>query len=177
MKQCPVCSVSLEKSIVTGVEVDYCPRCFGFWFEEHELAQTKNEKDRSLRWLDFDLWKDSSLFRIKAGQKLCPTDRLGLYEVRYGDSTIRVDICSVCKGVWLDRGEFKDIIGYLRETADEKILDHYLHTASEELWEVFTGPEMLREELMDVIAIVKLMQYKFAVQHPILTEIIVSLPK
>ena len=89
---------------------------------------------------------------------MCPEDRMPMYEVRYGDSSIYVDVCNVCRGVWLDRGEFKDIIGYLREVADEKILNHYLHTVSEELWEVFSGPEILREELLDLIAVVKLIQ-------------------
>ena len=177
MKHCPTCNVSLDQTLVAGVEVDYCPRCYGLFFEEHELAQAKDAKDRDLRWLDIDLWKDIERFHVRAGQKLCPFDRMPMYEVRYGDSTIRVDVCNVCKGIWLDRGEFKDIIEYLRETADEKVLHHYLHTTIEELWEVFTGPEMLREELLDVISVVKLMQYKFAVQHPTITEIIASLPK
>ena len=177
MKHCPLCDILLEKALVSGVEVDYCARCYGLWFEESELEQAKNEKDRNLRWLDIDLWKHSEHFRINPGQKSCPADRLPLYEVRYGDSTIRVDVCNVCKGIWLDRGEFKDIIGYLRDKADEEVLNDYLARVAEEFWEVFSGPEILREELLDFIAVVKLLQYKFAAQHPAMTELMLSLPK
>ncbi|MCP6726437.1 MAG: zf-TFIIB domain-containing protein [Patescibacteria group bacterium] len=177
MKYCPTCNISLEKSFVAGVEVDNCPRCYGLFFEEYELAQAKDARDRDLRWLDIELWRDPEHFHVASGKKMCPADRMPMYEVRYGDSSIRVDVCNVCRGVWLDRGEFKDIIGYLRKEANEKVLHHYLHTVSEELWEVFSGPEILREELLDFIAVVKLMQYKFAAQHPALTQLIVSLPK
>ena len=177
MKNCPICNIALEKTLVAGVEIDNCPRCYGLFFDEYELSEAKDAKDRNLRWLDIDLWREAEHFHVASGKKMCPQDRMPMYEVRYGDSSIRVDVCNVCRGVWLDRGEFKDIIGYLREVADEKILNHYLHTISEELWEVFSGPEMLREELLDLIAVVKLMQYKFAAQHPVLTQIIASLPK
>lgn len=174
---CPLCKLPLDKSLLSNVEVDFCPRCYGMWFEENELQLAKDEKDRNLRWLDVDLWKDESLFRITSGAKLCPFDRLPLYEVGYGDSGILVNVCSICQGVWLDRGEFKSIIVYLKERADYEVLFHYLKNLKEELWEVFSGPELLREEILDFLTILKLLRYKFAVQHPTITRFIASLPK
>src|SRR3989344_8939574 len=137
--KCPVCvptgglpqgdkTIRLDTALLSGVEVDYCPKCYGLWFEEDELHQAKNEKDRSLRWLDIDLWKDIKEFRIARGMKMCPADRVPLYEVRYaahpedgraspaseearrGGSQVQVDVCNLCHGTWLDRGGFKDII-------------------------------------------------------------------
>ena len=52
---CPICKIELEKAIFYGVEVDYCPRCLGVWFEEDELRLAKDEKDKNLNWLDVDL--------------------------------------------------------------------------------------------------------------------------
>lgn len=175
--KCPLCKIFLGKAILAGVEVDYCPRCYGLWFEEDELQWAKDEKDRDLRWLDIDLWKDSSQFRLSRGRKLCPADRLPLYEVYYGDSAIQVDVCNLCHGVWLDRGEFKDIIVYLQEKAHHELLYHYLKNLREELWEVFSGPEILKEEIFDFLTILKLLQYKFIVQHPTLSTLITQLPK
>ncbi|MBI1984518.1 MAG: zf-TFIIB domain-containing protein [Candidatus Wildermuthbacteria bacterium] len=176
--KCPVCKTrKLEQAIFSGVEVDYCPRCYGLWFEEDELQFAKDEKDRDLRWLDIDLWENVSRFRISPSGKLCPQDRMPLYEVHYSDSVVKVDLCNLCHGIWLDRGEFKDIIAYLKAEAQDKILYDYLGVLKEELWEVFSGPEMLKEEVLDVFAILKLLRYKFAVQHPTLARIISALPR
>lgn len=174
---CPICKKTLEKSILSGVEVDYCPKCLGLWFEEEELRWAKDNKDRDLRWLDVDLWKDEGKFKISPGQKLCPRDRLPLYETNYGDSNIKVDVCNVCQGVWLDRGEFKKIIQYLEKKADREILNNYLKNLREELWEIFQGPENLKEEVDDLLTILKLFAYKFTTQHPVIAKIISGLPR
>lgn len=176
--RCPVCKHrKLDQAILSGVEVDYCPRCYGLWFEENELQWAKDEQDRDLRWLDIDVWKDESQFRVSRGRKLCPLDRLPLYEVYYGDSSIKVDVCNICRGTWLDRGEFKDIVAYLKEKQEHEVLYHYLKNIKEEIWEIFSGPEMLKEEVFDLLAILKLLQYKFLVQHPKIAAIISALPQ
>jgi len=175
---CPICKkIKLEQIILSGVEVDYCPKCLGLWFEEEELRLAKDYKDNDLKWLDIDLWKDEKKFKISLGQKLCPKDQLPLYETEYADSTIRVDLCNTCKGVWLDRGEFQKIIQYLKDKADTEVLSNYLKNLREELWEIFQGPETLKEEFEDFIAILKLFAYKFTTQHPVIAKIISSLPK
>ena len=177
MKKCPLCKIKLDKSLLSGVEVDYCPRCYGLWFEEDELQLAKDEKDRDFRWLDIDLWKDIARFRISGARKVCPADRLPLYEVSYGDSLVKVDLCNVCHGIWLDRGEFKNIVAYIRERGEHEMLYHYTKNFLEELWEVFSGPEILREEILDFLAILKLLRYKLVAQHPALLQLIAALPK
>jgi len=47
-------------------------------------------------------------------QKLCPTCHQYLAEVDH--LGVLVDICSQCKGIWLERGEMEKIIGYIRGT-------------------------------------------------------------
>tara|TARA_B100001971_G_C18125322_1_gene501727 strand:+ start:217 stop:747 length:531 start_codon:yes stop_codon:yes gene_type:complete len=168
---CPRCSIDLERAMVAGTAIDYCPRCYGMWFEKGELQEAKDAKDRELRWLDTDLWKDPASFRAKAGGRVCPKDRLNLYEIEYGDSGVNVDICGMCHGIWLDRGEFKNIVGHLKEKAEYQILYRYLENLKEELWEVFSGPEVLKEELLDVLAVLKMLRYKFAIHYPSLAKL------
>lgn len=174
---CPQCNLKLDQALLAGVEVDYCPSCYGLWFEEDELQWARDEKDRDLRWLDIELWKDPVKFHVSRGGKLCPVDRMPLYEVRYGDSSVRVDVCSVCHGVWLDRGEFIEIVEYLKEKGHEEIMRRYAKNLVEELWEVFAGPEMLRDEVLDFLTILKILRYKFMVQHPIISRLMLSLPR
>lgn len=175
--KCPIDKEDFEKAIFYGIEVDYCQKCLGLWLEEEELRLAKDTKDRGLRWLDIDLWKDRLKFKISKGERLCPACRLPLYEVRYGDSNIIIDICNLCHGVWLDRGEFKKISSYLKEKSDEEVLQNYAKDLTRQFWEVFVGPEGFREELHDFLAILKVLNYKFFTQHPNIARLINNLPK
>ncbi|MBZ9577657.1 zf-TFIIB domain-containing protein [Patescibacteria group bacterium] len=175
--QCPICKKNLSSTILCNVEVNYCPKCLGLWFEEEELRWAKDEKDRNLGWLDIDLWRNKKKLKISYGMRLCPSCRVPLYEVYYGDSRIIVDVCNLCRGVWLDRAEFKKIIDWLKERADYEILNNYAKNLFKELSEIFTGPETLREEILDFLTILKLLRYKFATQHPAISKIILQLPK
>lgn len=174
---CPRCKKTLEKAIFNRVEIDYCPKCLGMFFDEEELRWAKDERDRNLAWLDIDLWEDKTKFKIGRGARLCPCCRLPLYEVFYGGSEIVVDLCNVCKGVWLDRGEFKKIIDYLKRTADREVLTKYAKNLFKEFQEIFSGPETFREEILDFLTLLKILNYKFAVQHQVLAKIISNLPR
>lgn len=180
---CPLCKENLDTAIFYGVEVDYCPICLGMFFEEDELRLAKDEKDDELRWLDIDLWKKEEDFKVKKSQKFCPACRLPLYEINYGESEIRftptksrdgikVDICYNCKGIWLDRGEFRKIMDYLKERADFELLKNWASNLKEEFWEIFTGPEVFREELLDFLTLLKILTYKFSSLHPLIAILI-----
>jgi Zn-finger nucleic acid-binding protein len=174
---CPIDKEELKQAIFYGVEVDFCPTCLGLWFEEEELRLAKDEKDKNLKWLDIDLWKDNKKFKIFPGIRLCPSCRLPLYEIYYGDSRIIVDICNLCHGVWLDRGEFKKIIEYLKNKADYEVLNKFAKNLLVEAAEILIGSETLREEILDFLAILKILNYKFLTQQPKISEVILNLPK
>lgn len=173
---CPKCKKSFNSAILNNVDVNYCSNCLGLWFDRDELDWAKDAKDDGLRWLDIDLWKDEKKFRIVYGIRLCPVCRVPLYEVYYGDSRIIVDVCNLCHGIWLDRAEFKKVIGWLKEKADYEVLNNYAKNLFKEGVEVFFGPEPIREEIFDFLTILKLMKYKFSSQHPTLLKIISQMP-
>jgi Zn-finger nucleic acid-binding protein len=174
---CPICKKELDKAIFYGVEVDFCPTCLGLWFEEDELRLAKDEKDKDLKWLDIDLWKDAKKFKIFPGIRLCPSCRLPLYEIYYGDSRVIVDVCNLCHGVWLDRGEFKRIIEYLKDKANYEVLNKFAKNLLVEAAEILIGSETLREEILDFLAILKILNYKFLTQHQKISELILNLPR
>ena len=116
-----------------------------------------------------------SKFKINHEGKYCPVDGMPLYATAYGDSDITVDVCGLGHGVWIDRGEFKSIIAYLTARSDYEVLQHYLKNLAQESWEVFSGPELLKEEFLDVAVVLKLLRYKFATQHPMLLQAISTL--
>lgn len=175
--ECPNDQEQLEKVLFHNVEVDYCPKCLGIWFDKNELRLAKDEKDKQLNWVDIDLWRDKAKFHVALGDKHCPVDRTGLMEVKYDNSKVKVDYCKMCHGAWLDRGEFKQIMNYLKNKSDYEILHHYAKNLVVQLWEVFSGPEAFRSELEDFLTLIKLFNYKFITQHPYLEGLVDSLPK
>lgn len=174
---CPNDDEKLAKVLFHDVEVDYCPHCLGIWFDQDELRLAKDDKDREINWLDVDLWRDKAKFEISRSDKHCPVCRALLCEVTYDGSKTRVDFCKNCQGIWLDRGEFKQIIAYLKNKADYEVLNSYTKNIIQELWEVFAGPEKFREELSDFFMLLKLLNYKFIVQHPFLNYLIQNAQK
>lgn len=190
--QCPNKHNHLEKVLFHNVEVDYCPECLGIWFEKNELRWAKDDKDEQLNWLDFDIWRDKGRFQLSKSDRHCPVDRSGLVRVNYDDSNVhpvkfreaeisskeklfggvKIDFCKMCQGIWLDRGEFNQIMIYLKKKADYEILHRYTKNLALQLWEVFAGPKKFREELFDFLMLVKLLNYKFVVQHPFLNSLI-----
>jgi len=174
---CPKCKIGLQNAILHNVSVDYCPKCLGLWFDEDELRQAKDKKDKDLQWLDIDLWKDKEKFKVVYGIRLCPKCRVPLYEMYYGDSGIIVDVCNLCHGIWLDRAEFKKIVDWLEKKADYEIMHNYAKNLLQEAAEIFIGPETLREEILDFLSVLKLLKYKFSSKYPRVTETITLLPK
>lgn len=173
---CPNCKEKeLRKTIFNKVEVDYCPFCLGVWFEEDELREAKDEKDKELNWLDLDLWKNKEDFKISQSPKICPKCSVPLYQVNYGNSDVEVDLCGLCRGIWLDRGEFKKIIDYLRMEGQSQIIEHYLKNLVKEGIEIFSGPEEFKSEVADFLTLAKLLNYKMTVQYPHLSRIISGL--
>jgi Zn-finger nucleic acid-binding protein len=169
---CPNDNEKLEKVLFHNVEADYCPKCFGIWFDKDELRLSKDDKDKDLNWVDVDLWRDKLNFNVSRSIKHCPVCRVGLQEVKYDSGKTKVDFCKMCEGIWLDRGEFKQIINYLKQKSDYDILHRYTKNLVLELWEVFTGPETFREEVSDVLMLLKMLNYKFVTQYPFLNSLI-----
>jgi hypothetical protein len=86
-----------------------------------------------------------------------------------------MDFCKKCEGIWLDRGEFKQIMNHLKRRSDYEVLHNYSQNLVSELWEVFSGPETFREELADFLTLLKILNYKFETQHPYIRSLLENL--
>ena len=159
---CPVCNIQLEQLWCVNMELDYCPQYHGFWFDQKELEMATHGRDRDLEWLHVDLWRDKRQFETALGEKPCPVHRLPMMKVGYGTSAITIDVCRQDYGVWLDRGEFKSIIGYLNDYGVKEQAETHLGNINLESWGEFAGPEMLREEVLELQITAKLLRYRVA---------------
>lgn len=175
--KCPDCKdKNLNKADYKGIHLDYCSDCQGIWFDGDELRQVKDKEDEFLRWIDIDPWEDETKFKIGKSPKVCPTCEMPLYAVKYDDFPIEIDLCNLCQGIWLDKGEFAKIIDYMKEKVDKETLLGYLKDIGEEFAEIFVGPEKISSEIADFLIVMKLFGYRLLSKIPAISRIIARLP-
>jgi Zn-finger nucleic acid-binding protein len=171
---CPKCDgVEMETVEVHSVKVDRCPVCEGTWYEQHELNVLKDqESNGDFRWLDGGLWQDAKKVAVDEKPRYtCPTDGAGLATVRYGDPEIEVDVCPVCFGIWLDKGEYDKLIERLADKVDGATFAEYLVDVEQEFVDLFTGEHKLKDEMADLGKVFYLLKLRFAAEHPVLIKI------
>ena len=176
MKVCPACGHELQPTTLVTVKVDQCPKCKGVWFDRDELRLAKDHADRDLNWLDFEIWKHENLFEVEPRHLKCPTCRTDLMAIRYGSTKVAIDFCRTCKGVWLDRGEFKRILDALETELTSKSVSEYVKASIREAKELFNGPETFLSEWRDFKTVLWLLELRFFVEHPGLMKTITNIP-
>jgi len=177
--ECPKCHKPLETLAGGGVRVESCAQCGGTWYEKDELRVLKDrESHGDYCWIDFDLWKDIGRFRARRQQRYsCPRDGLPMTTVHYGDTSIAVDICSECRGIWLDKGEYEEIVRYLEKVVDTSSVGDYVNDMREEFVRLLEAREAPWSVLKDLSKILYLLELRFVVNHPGLAGAASSLPK
>lgn len=174
---CPKGHGSLRRVAVGSIRIDRCGECGGSWYDKGELRLLKDrEAQGDYCWIDFDLWRDVDKFRAARQQRYqCPKDGRQMTTVHYGEAPITVDICSECRGVWLDRDEYDEITAYLEKMVNTTSVGDYLKDLRDEFLEVFTGPEGPISEMKDLDRVLYLLQLRFVVERPGLTRVLNAL--
>jgi Zn-finger nucleic acid-binding protein len=177
--ECPKCHKPLETIAIGGVRVESCPQCAGTWYEKDQLRVLKDRESRGdYCWIDLDLWKEIGEFRARRQQRyLCPRDSLPMTTVHYGDSSIAADICSKCRGIWLDKGEYDEIVRYLEKVVDSSSVGDYVNDMREEFVRLLEAREAPWHVMRDLSKILYLLELRFVVNHPKLTAAASALPK
>jgi Zn-finger nucleic acid-binding protein len=176
---CPKCGKPFETVGLGGVRVERCAQCGGTWYDKNELRVLKDrESGGDYCWIDVDLWKDAGKFRARRQQRYsCPRDGQPMTTVHYGESSIAVDICSQCQGIWLNEGEYREIVRYLGDVVDSSTVGDYLQDMREEIVQLLEAHEGPLRAVKDLGKILYLLELRFAVDHPNLAAAAQALPK
>jgi Zn-finger nucleic acid-binding protein len=147
-------------------------KCLGTWFDAGEMRVLKDrEKGGDYKWIDIDLWRDRAKFRAGRQEGLkCPKDGQSMITVRYGRSPVRVEICAICQGVWLDQGENAKVLAYLEKKVNTETVGDYLHELGDEFIDLITLREGVRAELADIARVLHLLELRFRAEHPELVD-------
>lgn len=176
MKTCSRCHLEMKKAVVSTIEVDECPQCKGLWFDDRELELAKDNTDRDLAWMDFEIWKHPEHFTVGERPLRCPGCRGRMVGLQYAGTGVTVDTCVACRGVWVEKGEFENIVTALTHELATKSSADYVRASLHEARELFTGPESLVSEWRDLRAVLRLLQLRFFVDHPKLLALITGIP-
>jgi Zn-finger nucleic acid-binding protein len=105
--KCPKCvTETLSVFSVQGVALERCSCCNGIWFDARELSQLLEEDARQIA----SLRRGSAHQELEGKKGLCPRDGSELLRVYSNiNSSVIIDACADCHGIWLDGGEFEKL--------------------------------------------------------------------
>lgn len=116
---CVRCNSVLDKKTVAAIEVDVCPSCGGVWLDKGELERLNRVPQGAVEALRQALTGGEQA-GVSSTQTACPVCPGKLSEVRLG--RVQIDVCTRCKGVFLDKGEFDTALSAVRGTTVDSVL-------------------------------------------------------
>jgi Zn-finger nucleic acid-binding protein len=123
-----------------------------------------------LHWLndEIDNLEKTSVISSARSCVKCKTTKL--LSVIFGHSSVVIDWCPQCHGIWLDRGEFDSITAFLHnESINAKPGEIRRHEIAEDLKKLWSGgPESRMAELGDTAAAVEGFANATIFEHPAL---------
>jgi hypothetical protein len=93
--------------------------------------------------------------------------------ISYESTGETIDYCKDGHGIWLDKGEFENIIEALEKEIYTKSVPEYLQEAIEEAREVLAGPEGIISEWKDLLTVIGLLRLRVFVDNPGLAQALV----
>ncbi len=92
---CPKCKAGLWSLRRDGNTIEQCSSCGGMWLDAGELTTAL----AVYRRVDSRHGAPTGVVCLRDGEEL--------REVEYPGTTVKLDVCPACAGVWLDRGELE----------------------------------------------------------------------
>lgn len=136
---CPRCR---QDMIVVGyhqIELDYCTRCKGTWFDGGEIKLLLQSVKVACPELEIN-----NVINLPEAESLqrpvkCPVCGQVMKEVAIGQPATNIDICPRQDGLWFDGGELHDILRQTAEKPDARVCSE--QPVFGFLGEVFRGSE------------------------------------
>ena len=120
---CPKCHAAMELVTFEGVTVDRCTGCKGIWFDANEQKWLKEKKGSEI--IDTG---DAAVGKKmdKINNYLCPRCQGPMIRmVDVDQHHIDYEACTVCYGIFLDAGEFRDLKDYTMSEYLKGLFGHH----------------------------------------------------
>jgi hypothetical protein len=122
------------------IELDYCPKCHGVWFDSGELELFLDSLNLENRDQFFSNMLNAPEAKTPEKKRRCPICAQRMKKVLVGKKpNILIDVCQRSDGLWFDGGEVGELIKQLPGKPSEKLRSH--HQVGAFLREVFKERE------------------------------------
>jgi Zn-finger nucleic acid-binding protein len=108
---CPICHEDMIVVEQDKIELDYCPKCSGVWFDSGELELMLERMGLDIRTLA--IARITELPEAKSAEKKrrCPICGQKMRKTNMGqEPKVLIDVCPRGDGLWFDGGELHQII-------------------------------------------------------------------
>lgn len=137
---CPVCKSPMIVVEHKKIELDYCPECYGVWFDSRELELFLDSLNLESRDQFVSSMLNAPEAKTSERKRRCPICARRMKKIVIGEKpSIVIDACRRADGLWFDGGEVGQLIKQLPEKPSEKPHSH--HQVSAFLREVFRERE------------------------------------
>ena len=175
--KCPGCDITLTEKSIEGVKVEECSQCKAVWFEDGQLREAKDIAEPDTNWMDFDIFKHEDLFKPEPRNLPCPKCSQNMVAIDYDNTGVIINCCPQCRGTWLEKGEFKQIIDALNTELANKPIADYVKAGIGEAAEIVAGPESFISEWKDFSTFFMMLQYRILVEKPELRQTLINIQK
>lgn len=168
--RCPACGDTLNLYQIFSMPFEGCPHCKGIWLFKDELRRLKNKVEHgSMRWLNEEIEAIEKSCLISTQRPCVKCKTVNMVSTLFGKSSLVIDWCPQCHGMWLERGEFESIMNYLKEDL-AKSSKEIEKIALEETKRIWTGTAGSRlEETRDAYAAMLALINATIIEHPTLS--------
>jgi len=168
--KCPACSGNLDLYKVFRIKIEACSKCKGIFLDKDELRSLKDKSTKgswqTFRWMDDEVEEIENSNTVLSN-RLCPKcTNVKFISTHFGNSNIIIEWCPNCKGLWLDRGEFQDILQFLKDQLNNLTSDEMKSKVYKEIKEVWSGPENILSEILDAKAAISALINIRIFEHP-----------
>ena len=106
---CPVCNVEMKPVNYKGVEVDFCQKCKGVWFDLKEIDGL-SDGIKEFNIVEPRLENMRVVENIDEGERKCPRCRAVMDKVTMNNKPPVFDYCPNDCGYWFDNEEVKEYV-------------------------------------------------------------------
>ncbi len=118
---CPVCKTDMIDVEYEQIELDYCVKCRGVWFDSNELELLFEKVNLQKSGLSVSTLISRIDESIPEDKHKCPICKQKMGKVSIGDSPrIVIDICTNGNGLWFDGGEIIQLIKHASVNTGQK---------------------------------------------------------
>ncbi|NLL89832.1 MAG: hypothetical protein GX226_01840 [Dehalococcoidales bacterium] len=115
---CPVCKTAMIDVEYEQIELDYCVKCRGVWFDSNELELMFEKINLQSSNLSITELINKIDQNIPENRYRCPLCKQKMGKVKIGDASQTViDVCVRGDGLWFDGGEVGQLIKHASSNA------------------------------------------------------------